>query len=209
MTGGLKPQGRTAERASAGGQAVSSLEEDLTILENKVKALKMEYEQYFAGSRPREPQLLRGEVQKTIVRYSNQPIPNTAGRFRFNSINSRFQAFKRQWDSILRQIDAGTYKRHLFKADLHDRERGIGTADSSKPGARAGGGEASSSPDLFDAYRDARLACGESVKGLTAKKLQAVIAKQEQAVRDKLGCDKVNFRVVVESGKVKLKASAG
>jgi len=187
---------------------VATLEEDLTILENKVKQLKLEYEQYFSGSRPREPQLLRGEVQKTIVRYTNQPIQNTAGRFRFNSINSRFQAFKRQWDSILRQIDAGTYKRHVFKADLHDRERGLGVGGPGGPAAGGGGG-ADSKGELFDSYRDARLACGESVKGLTPAKLQAVISKQEKAVKAKLGCDKVNFRVVVEKGKVKLKASAG
>ena len=187
---------------------MATLEEDLTILENKVKQLKLEYEQYFSGSRPREPQLLRGEVQKTIVRYTNQPIQNTAGRFRFNSINSRFQAFKRQWDSILRQIDAGTYKRHVFKADLHDRERGLGVGGPGGGGS-AGGGAASSKGELFEAYRDARLACGESVKGLTPAKLKAVIAKQEKAVKAKLGCEKVNFRVVVESGKVKLKASTG
>jgi len=195
------------KRSAQGDPTVSTLEEELTILEIKVKQLKLEYEQYFSGSRPREPQLLRGEIQKIIVRHTNQPIKNTAQRFRFNSINSRFQAFKRQWDSILRQIDAGTYKRHLFKADLHDRERGIGVDDKARPGA--GGGAPSSGGDLFEAYRDARLACGESVKGLTPKKLQDVISKQEKAVRDKLGCDKVNFRVVVESGKVKLKASAG
>lgn len=188
---------------------MADIEEEMTILEVKVKQLKQEYEQYFAGVRPREPQQLRGDVQKQIHKHSNQPIQNTAQRFRFNSINSRFQAFKRQWDAILRQIDAGTYKRHVFKADLHDRERGLGVADPAKPGDRKASSGGASGPELFEAYRDARLACGESVKGLTPKKLQAVIAKQEKAVRAKLGCEKVNFRVVVESGKVKLKASAG
>jgi uncharacterized C2H2 Zn-finger protein len=185
---------------------VTTSDEELTILENKVKQLKLEYEQYFSGTRPREPQILRNEVQKTIIRHMNETIRNTAHRFRFNSINQRFQAFKRQWDAILRQIDAGTYKRHVFKADLHDRERGVGVGPE-KP-TPAGGGSASTG-DLFEAYRDARMACGQSVSGLTEKKLQAVIAKQEAAVRQKLGCEKVNFRVVVESGKVKLKASAG
>ncbi len=186
---------------------MSALDEELTILENKVKQAKLEYEQYFNGTRPREPQLLRGEIQKTILKYTNQPIQNTAGRFRFNSINSRFQAFKRQWDTVLRQIDAGTYKRHVFKADLHDRERGLGVGGPGKGAPAGGGGE--SKGELFEAYRDARLACGESVKGLTPAKLQAVISKQEKAVKAKLGCDRVNFRVVVEKGKVKLKASAG
>lgn len=190
----------------AGESGVATSDEELTILENKVKQLKLEYEQYFSGTRPREPQILRNEVQKTIFRHMNETIKNTAHRFRFNSINQRYQAFKRQWDSVLRQIEAGTYKRHVFKADLHERERGIGGGPE-KP--TAGGGGGASAGDLYEAYRDARMACGQSVSGLTAKKLQAVIAKQEAAVRQKLGCEKVNFRVVVESGKVKLKASAG
>lgn len=186
---------------------LDTVDEEFTLLEIKVKQLKLEYEQYFSGSRPREPQILRSEVQKAVFRHSNEPIKNTAHRFRFNSINQRFQAFKRQWDTTLRQIDAGTYKRHVFKADLHDRERGVGVGPEKV--APASGGSAAGSGDLFEAYRDARMACGQSVSGLTPKKLQAVIAKQEQAVRQKLGCEKVNFRVVVESGKVKLKASAG
>jgi hypothetical protein len=180
-----------------------SIDEELTILENKLKTLKREYEQYFLGSRPREPAQLRSEVQKQVLVHSNVPIQNTGARFRFNSINSRYQAFKRQWDNILRQIEAGTYKRHVFKANLRDRNRapaGPGAADT--PAAEQGEG-------LFESYRDAAMACGQNVKGLTPAKLEAVIEKQSAALRQKLGCEKVDFRVVVEGGKVKLKATAG
>lgn len=180
-----------------------TIEEELQILETKVKQLKLDYEQYFSGVRPREPAQLRGEVQKQIHRHSNTPIQNTAQRFRFNSINSRFQAFKRQWDNVLRQIDAGTYKRHVFKADLNDRRRNAGSAPAPQAAARKPGGS------LYDAYCEAAQSCGQSVGGLTPQKLDALVRKQEAALRQKLGCEKVDFRVVVESGKVKLKASAG
>ena len=100
-------------------------DEDLRALDHKVKQLKLDYEQYLLGSRPREPQQQRGEVQKLIQQYLATPMQNTALRFRFNSINSRFQAFRRQWDIALRQIEDGTYKRHVFKADLHERARGL------------------------------------------------------------------------------------
>ena len=99
------------------------IEEDFKILETKMLQLKLDYDQYFLGSRPREPVMLRGEVQKLIALYSNQAIQNTAMRFKFGSICSRYQAFKRQWNEVLRQIEAGTYSRHRFKADLHERER--------------------------------------------------------------------------------------
>jgi hypothetical protein len=147
--------------------------------------------------------MTRSEVQKVILRHTNTPIQNTAARFKFNSINARFQAMKRQWDTTLRQIEAGTYKRHVFKADLHEKERSQGVG-----GRDAAGGGGASDGDLFENYRDAALACGQNVKGLTPAKLQAVVSKQEAALKKKLGCDKVDFRVVVEGGKVKLKASA-
>ena len=35
------------------------------------------------------------------------------------------------------------------------------------------------------------------------------IAKQEAAIKKKLGCDRVDFKVVVQDGKVRLKAAAG
>jgi hypothetical protein len=181
-------------------------EEELKMLEIRLTQLKLEYEKYFLGTRPTEPAQARSEIQKMVIKWSNTRITNTALRFKFNSLNGRYQAFKRQWDNILRQIEAGTYKRHIFKANLHDRERGIGSEAPKRAGAApAGGGQ----PDLFETYRDAMLATGHSGKGLTPEKLQAALAKQEAVIKQKLGCDKVDFKVVVSDGKVKLKAAAG
>ena len=150
--------------------AAESLEELLQSLDLKLSQLRRDYDQYFLGNRPREPVLLRGEVQKHIVVLTNQPIQNTALRFKFSSICSRFQAFKRQWDETLRKIEAGTYERHRFKARLH----GV-----------AGGGPGAPAPapkpppdDLFESYKDARLACGQNVKGLTRDKLEGVLERQ-------------------------------
>ncbi len=174
-----------------------SIEDDLHLLEIKIKQCKMEYDQYFMGARPREPQMTRGEVQKLVVRYSNVPIPNTALRFRFNNLVSRYHAFKRQWDAILKRIDDGTYERQVFRANLRDRER-QGSAPNT---AGSAGG------DLFDAYMNAKKECGEKVAGMSREKLQGVLAKQREAIREKYGCDDVKFRVVVENGKTKLKAT--
>ena len=182
-------------------------EEELKLLEIKLNQLKLEYEKYFLGTRPIEPAQMRSEVQKIVIKWSNTRITNTAQRFKFNSLNGRFQAFKRQWDNILRQIEAGTYKRHVFKADLRDRERGL--APPTPGGGAARRDDAKSSGELFETYRDAMMATGASTKGLTPEKLQKAIAKQEAAIKQKYGCDRVDFKVVVTDGKVKLKAAAG
>jgi hypothetical protein len=187
-------------------EAVSQ-EDEIKILEVKMNQLKLDYEKYFLGTRPTEPSMARSEVQKMVIRFSNTRITNTAQRFKFNSLNGRYQAFKRQWDATLRQIEAGTYKRHLFKADLRDREREFSPTET--PGRATPKGHSGQNPELFETYRDAMLATGQDASRLTPAKLQAAIKKQEAAVKKKLGCESVDFKVVVQDGKVRLKAAAG
>jgi hypothetical protein len=93
-------------------------------------------------------------------------------------------------------MEQGTYTRHRFKADLHGREPVAPEA----PGAPA-------KDSLFSEYRDARLACGENVKTLNHQKFEKLIDKQRKALRERYGNAEFRFRVVVEQGKVKLKAS--
>ena len=157
---------------------------------------------YFLGTRPREPILQRSEVDKLIVVFANTPIQNTALRFKFNSICSRYQALKRQWMDILRKIEQGTYERHRFKADLHERVRSAPAQE-----AGAGGAPGPAEPDLFSEYRDARLACGQGVKSLSPEKFEQLLDKQRAALRKRYGDAEFRFRVAVEKGKAKLKAS--
>ena len=176
------------------------IEEDLRLLDAKLKQLRLDYEQYFLGSRPREPQLLRGEVQKMIAYYANVGIKNTGLRFKFNTLQARLFALRRQWDAVLRKIEDGTYERHLFKADLHSRERRGGAAKPREP-ERAG------QPDLFEQFLEARRACGQDVQGIDRPMLDALVEKQRTAVRERYGCKDVRFRVVVEEGRVNVKAT--
>jgi hypothetical protein len=187
------------------GQFGSHVEEDLEVLDAKLKQLRNEYEQYFLGGRKREPHLLRTEVTKMVAYYANVPIQNTGYRFRFNNLRARFFSLRRHWDATLRKIEDGRYERHLFKAALHQRGRGEEPAgdDAGTPPGR----DAGASPDLFEAYVAARRACGQDERGITRDKLAGLLARQEAAIRQKTGCQEVRFRVVVEDGKPKLKAT--
>ena len=193
------------------GHTTESIAEDLVVLENKIKQLKFEYEQYFLGGRPREPVLLRGDVQRLVTRYSNVGIQNTALRFKFNTLAARYFSLRRQWDAILKQIEEGAYKPHLFKAKLHERERGLSDTGPGDPPAAAAKRQkdetTAGGTDLFEAYCNARRECGEDPKGLSRDKLDQLVAQQRSAIQEKFGCDEVRFRVVVEAGKAKLKAT--
>jgi len=186
------------------------IDEDLQVLDAKMKSLRLDYEQYFLGSRPRAPSQLRGEVQKMVAFYANVPIQNTALRFKFNNLRARFFSFRRHWDETLRKIEDGSYERHVFKAELHERERGV--RGKGKDAGAAGKAEAPAKPegagdDLFSSYVAAREQCGQGAKGLTPDSFQRMLKTQEAAIREKTGCKAVRFRVVVEGGKTKLKAS--
>jgi len=183
-------------------------EDDLRELDRKAKQLRLDYERYFLGTRPREPVLQRMEVDKLIVVYGNTPIQNTALRFKFNSICSRYQALKRQWTETLRKIEQGTYERHRFKADLHERTRQASAQEASADSAPSATGKSGpTEPDLFSEYRDARLACGQGIQNLSPKKFEQLLEKQRAALRERYGDTEFRFRVAVEQGKAKLKAS--
>ena len=176
-------------------------DEELEILSRKLMSLKLAYDQYFLGSRPREPIMEAEEVRKLVVVYANQAIKNTAMRFKFNSIVSRYQAFKRQWTDTLRKIENGTYERHQFKANLHERA----AAPPPDPVAPT----PQSRKEVYEALVEARQACGQGVAGLTPAKLDKILDQQERDLSKRYGDSQVRFKVVVEDGKAKLTASRG
>ena len=175
-------------------------DEDLEILSRKLMSLKLAYDQYFLGARPREPVMDATEVKKLVVVYSNEAIKNTAMRFKFNSIVSRYQAFKRQWTETLRKIETGSYSRHQFKAKLSERTAALPEPAAPPPQDRK---------EIYKAFVEARKACGESVTKLTTAKLDDILDRQERELRKRYGDGQIRFKVVVENGRAKLTASRG
>ena len=98
--------------------AQNEIDELLEELEQNLKRLRMEYEQFFMGAMKREPQVLRGKVQKVVTRMLNEPPLKARQKFRFNSLNARFQVFRQLWGRTLREIESGTYKRDRFMAKV-------------------------------------------------------------------------------------------
>ena len=182
----------------------ADLEADLKLLERKLKLLKLEYDQYFLGSRPTEPHVLRGEVQKIVTYWSGMAIGNTALRYRFNTLCARLFSMRRQWGETMRKIEEGTYLPHQFRKKLHERER---TARTQRDARRRPGGGATRPDDVFQELIDARLACGQDVAGMTREKVDELLQRQEAAIRQKFGVARVSFRIAVEDGKAKIKAS--
>ena len=192
----LGPRGSDRYTVSEDPQVIR---DHLVLLDNKLKQLKMEYEQYFLGSRPREPAQLRGEVQKLVSRYSNIPIRNAELRFRFNNLSSRLYALRRQWDATLRKMERGSYERHVFKSRFSERRNAEASSVDPSP--------TSAERDLFSQYIAARERCGQDTTGFSRERLEQVLREQRVALQQRYGWREVRFHVAVEDGKTKLKAA--
>ncbi len=210
------------------------IEEELAELDLNLKRLRIEYEQFFRGVLRREPLVLRGKVQKVVNRFMSTPPRNSAIKFRFNSLNARFQSQQQQWGRTLREMEAGTYKGHQFKlklqaqeeeermreiAQLEREEQALaarrGTAPAKgEPRTSSGTSRAPAKPagsaldQLHGALLSARSRTGQGAGDLTRERLAALVKRQTEAIRAKRGADtKVKFKVVIEDNKAKLKAT--
>jgi hypothetical protein len=86
---------------------------ELELCVDRVRSL---YEQYFMGIEKLEPTVPRKDVDRRIHILRKEQIRNTAQRFRFQMIIQRYNTYQTHWQRICREIENGTYKRHVIRA---------------------------------------------------------------------------------------------
>jgi hypothetical protein len=94
-------------------QDIEKLVADLEIAVDRLRSL---YEQYFMGIEKIEPAVARKDVDRRIYVLRKEQIRNTALRFRFQMILQRYNTYQSHWQRVCREIENGTYKRHLARA---------------------------------------------------------------------------------------------
>jgi len=111
---------------------VTPKEQEIAIgeLEERVDRLRVLYDQYFLGFEKLEPTVPRKDVERRFAILRKEQIRNTALRFRFNVVTQKYNTYGMYWLRICRQIEEGTYKRHVRRAkarfgDGRDRDISI------------------------------------------------------------------------------------
>ena len=95
--------------------AGEALDDALTELEKKIERVRSLYDQYFMGIEKMEPGVARKEVTRTLLLYAQQHIRNTGQRFRFHSLQQKWNIYITLWNRTMREIEAGTYKRDVAR----------------------------------------------------------------------------------------------
>lgn len=98
----------------------SDWEKQMLQLDGEIRRLEAEFNMFFAGRLPRPPWETKTRVAALIKKHDNSYIRNTADRFRFESLQSRYQKFIELCDRQLTNRELG---RPMFGAKRPEPDR--------------------------------------------------------------------------------------
>jgi hypothetical protein len=100
------------------------IETHLGEMERKLDRLRSLYESYFMGMERRPPNTPRRELNRLMLEMQQVPIGNSSLRFRFQALSQKWVLHTTYWNRTLREIELGTYRRDVARAQRHMAERG-------------------------------------------------------------------------------------
>lgn len=200
---------------------MASIDDELGQIERDIRTLKIEYEQYFGGGRPRPPADTQWRVDSMMRRYNERIAELSVGqRFRFNNIQQTYAKYQDMWRKKLVQKETGAVQHHYgAAAKAIEAERARKAAVDAASAAEAAARKASafalsvSDPDheqekvnsLYQHLIDARSQTGESSGAPSLKDFERFVRQKTKELKDK-GGRAVEYSVSIEGGRVKLKA---
>jgi hypothetical protein len=85
----------------------SEFEQQMIYLEAEIRRLEAEFNMFFAGRLPRPPWETRAKVNALVKKHDQSYIRNTADRFRFESLQNRYQKFLELWERQMTNRELG------------------------------------------------------------------------------------------------------
>lgn len=172
----------------------------LNQLEKELKDLEIAHEQYFLGIEKRSPEQPRQKFTLRMRKMITHYIPQTDLRYRLQGISSRFNSYCGYWDRIQRLIDEGKYERHTSRIQRFAQTKASTT--------EAVGANSSSDPvnSLYEELVAAHQSC--QLRPPNRDQVASFLTKQEEAIKKRFGDKQVDFVVVTEAGRPRIKVRA-
>jgi hypothetical protein len=197
-----------------------TVDEELAVLEDQMRRLKVEYDIYFGGGSKKPPSEIEWKVKNLLKRCSDGSRMNSTQRFRYSTVQQRYALYNALWQQKL-QIKEEGYRRpqdaYLGIQGLRDHEQheaekalkhhGAALAEE-KPfsiafsDAKADGRSVEA---LFQALGQARARAGEK-EGANLDSFKKFVQQKTSEIRKQYGCQAVEYSIEMQAGKVKLKA---
>jgi hypothetical protein len=190
-----------------------TIDEELALLEDNFRRLKIEYDVYFAGSAKKPPVDTESRVQGIIKRNLENSRLSFPQRFRLNAVAQRYTVFADLWRRKTKVKDEG-YRR---PEDMLIGVGGFGHVDSPPP-PMAGPSTPNTEPErfllftteateivvLYEAVVRARETAGQPLGAFDS--FAAFVQNKSSQIRAQYECKAVEYTVMVQDGQVRLKA---
>lgn len=191
-----------------------TIDEELTLLEDSFRRLKIEFDIFFAGGSKKPPVDTESRVQSLMKRNLENGRLSFSQRFRLNAIAQRYAVFSDLWRRKSRIKDEG-YRR---PQDTLLGVGGFGHLDEKPPVADT----STAQPDpesfllftsdvievvaLYEAVVRARESVGQPLGAFDT--FASFVQKKSDQIRNQFNCNAVEYTVMVKGGQVQLKARA-
>ena len=197
-----------------------NLDEELGLLDDNLRRLKIEYDIYFAGGAKKPPEDVEWRVRSVIKKYSEGRNLTFQQQFRYNTLANKYAVFSDLWRRKLKIKEEG-YRR---PQDALLAIQGLRTEEEQAAAAALGLVEEKTVPPsnlpqfefaepqaeldkaqvLYQALVEARNRAGVA-PGPDFDSFREFLSKKTTEVRTQFGCSSVEYSIELEDGQVRLK----
>jgi len=213
-----------------------TIDEELNLLDQQLRRLKIEYEIFFNNPAKRPPTDVEWKVLSLIRKFSDGRFSegtrmNFPQRFKYNEMAQRYaiqadlwrkkmrireEGYRRPADAMLSVQGVRVAEEHEAKHPVYGLSRHAQTADAETPPGvdqpfsvqcSGAAAEREQVESLYQALTEAKQKSGEKVSG-NLDSFAAFVKKKTSEIRKQHGCEAVEYSVEMQGGQVKLKAKA-
>lgn len=186
------------------GDSEPTVDDQLSRLEEDIRRLKIEFDMFFNGASKKPPYDTKGRVDTVMKRLGDDRTLSYAQRYRYNSLGSRYNAFRDLWRRTMQGREEGrdpgaTARASAKQQAVADFKRANFVCDDAHRDVEL-------VKNIYSALVEAKKVCGEPVEDFSFPRFHRLIASQADGLKERLGCERVSFSIDVEGGRVSFKA---
>jgi hypothetical protein len=194
-------------------------QEHISGLEEILRKLKSQYDQFFAGSRNLPPVEERKRFDRAMRELAKGRIRDNAVRFRYNNLLNKWTMYQELWNRRMREKEEGPlqYQRRVEaleraaealaaarEGEEREREARV-TTDEGQSYVKVT--DSSNGPEIQALHQEiVRVSAEAGQKAASLGQVSTMIDSQMSKLRERYGDRAIGFRVEVVEGKIKLKA---
>jgi hypothetical protein len=196
-----------------------TIDEELNVLDDHLRRLKVEFDIYFGGGSKKPPAELEWKVKAMFKKYSDNSRMAFSQRFRFNTLQQRYALLNALWQQKLtikeegyrRPQDAVLGIQGMRVEQQHEAEAALAHHPAARPSQPFTVACADVERDqdnvkaLFDALAKAREQAGDQ-KTATLDSFKNFVRQKTEQIRREYNCQTVEYSVNLQDGQVKLTA---